>query len=366
MELIRPLHSDDIAPVAALFQKVFRHSNAPPSKSLISYFAEIYLNNPWRDNEINSLVYERDGLIAGFLGAIPFPMKINDRHIRAVIGGNYMIDPEHPNPLAGVKILKKLLTGPQDITFSDTATGTARKIWEGLNSESVQLYSMQWLKILRPAQFALSMATRKTVLSPLALIAKPISFVADRSLALFPKSPFQLKESNVYSEELSVIQLLDAINRNAVRCSFKPDYSLQSLTWLINKAEEKNEYGPLRKMAVYSLQKKLIGWYLYYPNKNNLGHVLQIGAEIQTIDLVLTHLFKDALEHGSLALAGRIEPKFIQDFSSHHCIFMHRNSSLVVNSKDQEIINALHRGDAFFTRLEGEWWTRLQGDSFID
>jgi hypothetical protein len=366
MELIRSLHSDDIPAVAKLFQKIFRHSNTLPSKSLIAYFAEIYLNNPWRDNEINSLVYERDGLISGFLGAIPFPMRLNDQHIRAVIGGNYMIDPDHPNPLAGVKILKRLLSGPQDVTFSDTATGTARKIWEGLNSESVQLYSMQWLKILRPSQFAISMATRKTVLSSLAFIAKPFSFVADRTLAVIPKSPFHLKETNVHSEELSAIQLLDVINRNSARCALKPEYTEQSLAWLINKAEEKKEYGPLRKIALYTPQKKMMGWYMYYPNKNNLGHVLQIGAEKQTVDIVLSHLFKDALDHGSLALAGRIEPKFIQDFSSHHCIYMHRNSSLVVHSKNNDIVNALHRGDAFFTRLEGEWWTRLQGDTFME
>ncbi|MDP1676409.1 MAG: hypothetical protein Q8L88_06040 [Bacteroidota bacterium] len=366
MDLIRPFHSDDIPSVAKLFQKIFRHTNAPAPASLTSYFADIYLNNPWRHDAINSLVVEQDGIISGFLGAIPFPMRINDIPIRAVIGGNYMIDPDHPNPLAGVKILKKLMSGPQDVTYSDTATATARKIWEGLNSKSFQLYSMQWLKILRPAQFAVSMVTRKTVLSPLATLAKPISFVTDRTLTAIPKSPFRLKKSNLYSEELSVDQLLDAIRRNSSRCELKPEYTERSLAWLINKAEEKKEYGPLRKIALFAPQKKMIGWYLYYPNANNLGHVLQIGAEKQTIDAVLSHLFIDAQHHGSLALAGRIEPRFIQEFSTQNCIYMHRNSSLVVHTKNDLITNALYRGDAFFTRLEGEWWTRLQGDTFTE
>ncbi len=366
MELIRPLHSDDVHSVANLFQKVFRHTNTPAPESLAAYFAEIYLNNPWRDETINSLVYEHDGIILGFLGAIPFPMTLNGNHIQAVIGGNYMIDPEHPNPLAGVKILKKLMSGTQDITYSDTATATARKIWEGLSSESIQLYSMQWLKILRPAQFAVSMATRKTLLSLLATLVKPFSFVTDKSLTAIPNSPFHLKKSNLYSEELSINQLLGAIHRVSSRSALKPQYTQQSLAWLITKAEEKKEYGPLRKIALFSSQNIMQGWYLYYPNSNNLGHVLQIGAEKQTINAVLSHLFNDAQRQGSLALAGRIEPRFIQEFSSHHCIFTHRNSSLVVHSKNNDIVNALYRGDTFFTRLEGEWWTRLQGDSFTE
>ena len=72
----------------------------------------------------------------------------------------------------------------------------------------------------------------------------------------------------------------------------------------------------------------------------------------------------DARTHGSLALAGRLEPKYMAALSEFNCIFMHRNSSLVVHSANHDIVNALHRGDAFFTRLEGEWWTRLQGDTF--
>ena len=31
-----------------------------------------------------------------------------------------------------------------------------------------------------------------------------------------------------------------------------------------------------------------------------------------------------------------------------------------------ELLNAVHSGDAFLTRLEAEWWTRFQGDSFVE
>lgn len=364
METIRPLTKSDISSVAQLFQKVFRHTNAPAPASLVSYFEQIYLNNPWRDEAINSLVYERDGNIDGFLGAIPFPMILNGKSIRAVIGGNYMINPEHPNPLAGVKILKTLFSGPQDVTYSDTATETARKIWEGLGSKTVQLYSMQWLRVLRPSQFALVMGTRNSILAPLSQILKPALLAADTFFSVVPKSPFKMKASPLHGKELTVRDLLTAIQKFSSRFALKPDYNETTLTWLINEAKEKQEYGPLKSVALFNAQNVLQGWYLYYPNAGKMGHVLQLFAQRQSIDAVLTHLFTDAKNEGSLALSGQAEPKFIQEFSAHGCIFNHRNFSTVVHTGNNDFLNALNSGNAFFTRLEGEWWTRLQGDRF--
>ena len=364
MELIRQFQFEDTQPVAQLFQKVFRHTDAPAPPSLTSYFADIYLNNPWRDDEINSLVYERNGIISGFLGAIPFPMKVNDKLIRAAIGGNYMIDPEHPNPLAGIKILKTLLSGPQDVTYSDTATATARNIWIGLGSATIQLYSMQWLKVLRPLQFASVMSTRNTTLSPLASLVHPLASIVDYSLSAIHKSPFHLKKTILKAEELSLDIFIQAIGQFSAHDSLKPAYTKDTLAWLLKRAEDKKEYGSLKANVLFNNIGDIQGWYLYYPNSGKLGHILQLGAKQQTVDAVLSHLFADAHQEGSLALAGRIEPKFIQAFSLHQCIFTYRNSSLVVHSKNEDILNALYRGDAFFTRLEGEWWTRLQGDTF--
>jgi hypothetical protein len=364
MDTIRPLHHADIPFVAALFQKIFRRSDTPAPDSLGAYFEEIYLNNPWRDKKFSSLIYEHDGSVAGFLGAIPFPMKLNGKNIMAVIGGNYMIDPEHPNPLAGVKILKTLFAGPQNLTYSDTATDTARKIWEGLGSETLYLYSLQWLKVIKPVQFAAVMGTRNTLLSPIAQAFKPFSYLIDRSLQSIPRSPFHIQPAMLQNEEFSTSGLLQALNSFTARTAMVPDYSDHTLEWLIRKAEEKTEFGRLKKVALYNTEKKLQGWFLYYPNKGKLGQVLQLGAARQTMNAVLNHLFLDAKNEGSLALAGRVEPKFIPEFTSHNCIITHRNSSLVVYSADAEILSALHKGDAFFSRLEGEWWTRLQGDSF--
>jgi hypothetical protein len=32
---------------------------------------------------------------------------------------------------------------------------------------------------------------------------------------------------------------------------------------------------------------------------------------------------------------------------------------MLVHARHQEIVNAIHRGDAFLSRSEGEWWIRF-------
>jgi hypothetical protein len=366
MDSIDHLQRTDLPDLAELFQKVFRNTSTSLPPALAPYFEKIYLENPWRDESISSLVYKRDGRISGFLGVIPFPMTMKGKQIRAAIGGNFMIDPSIADPFAGPRLLKMYLSGPQDLSYTDTATDQGKKMLEGLGSTAIPIYSMQWLRVIRPTEFTFLMGSRNKVIAPLAILAKPATFLIDRALAAIPTSPFHPEKLKLHAEELSAGELLNAINRFSSHCALTPAYTEESLTWLLQNAAEKKEYGPLRQITLFSTDHELQGWFLYYPNAGKLGQVLQIGATARTAQAVLSHLFTDARERGSLALTGRMEPRYISAFSALNCIYLHRNSSVVVHSNDLEIVNVFHRGDAFFTRLEGEWWTRLQGDSFTE
>jgi len=364
MDSYTRLERTDIPGVAELFQKVFRRTNPSPPTALAPYFEKIYLDNPWRDEEISSIVFKRDGRIAGFIGVMPFRMLFQGRPIRAAVGGNFMIDPAVTNLMGGPRLLKMFLSGPQDLSYTDTATDQGRKMLEGLGSTAIPVYSLQWLRVLRPLEFTMRMGTRNKMIAPLAILSKPVSYLIDRTLAVIPKSPFRHDKLDFFSEDLSTGDLLAAIRRFTAKTALVPDYTEESLGWLIRNAGDKKEYGPLRKLALFTADHTLQGWCLYYPNAGNLGQVLQVGATQRTAQAVFAHLFTDARDQGSLGLTGRTEPQYIPALSSQNCIFMHRNSSVVVHSKQPEINDAFHRGNVFFTRLEGEWWTRLQGDTF--
>jgi hypothetical protein len=143
-----------------------------------------------------------------------------------------------------------------------------------------------------------------------------------------------------------------------------PDYDLQTLEWLVTEASNKQEYGPMHKVALYDKEGALAGWYMYYPNQGKAGQVLQCIGRQGIVKDVLGHLFDDALRHGSVALIGRFDPAIAREFSEMLCMIVQRGSYVQANSRNPDVLQALYSGNAFFTRLEGEWWTRFQGDKF--
>ena len=45
-----------------------------------------------------------------------------------------------------------------------------------------------------------------------------------------------------------------------------------------------------------------------------------------------------------------------------HCLFLSTMAFSLIHSREAESLGALARGDAFFSRLEGEWWMRFIGE----
>jgi hypothetical protein len=358
MDGVRPFTKDDIGPVADLFQRVFRKTKESAPSSLKTYFREIYFENPWFDQQFPSLVYESRGRIQGFLGKIPFPMTFKGREIVAAIGGNYMVDPEAHNPFAGVHLLKVFLSGSQRISMTDTGNELALKMWKGLGGSASPAHSMQWIRLIRPGHFGLSLLRKSHWLAAIGLLGWPVSLLTDEIIRRVGTT------AQGYTKELENDQLRQCLEYASKTRSLSPNYTRETLQWLLSKAAEKRQYGTLRRIATYGEDHSMVGWFLYYPNRNGIAQVLQIGSVAGSFKLVLDLWFKDANENGSLAVMGRMEPNYMKELTEKYCFHVHRSNYLLVHSTDVELSLAVHSGDAFLTRLEGEWWTRFQGDSF--
>jgi hypothetical protein len=103
---------------------------------------------------------------------------------------------------------------------------------------------------------------------------------------------------------------------------------------------------------------EIIGWYLYYVKPGGVAQVLQFGGKAQSIGQVLNHLFYQAWRQGAVAISGQMEPKFALELSRNRCRFSWPGG-VVVQSRNQGILNSIYRGDAVLTRLDGEWWMRF-------
>jgi hypothetical protein len=86
-----------------------------------------------------------------------------------------------------------------------------------------------------------------------------------------------------------------------------------------------------------------------------MSKVLQMYAHEGVERAVLDHLFQHAWRRGAAAIEGRMEPRLARMLGQRHCLFHSTSAFALIHSRDAEPLGALARGDAFFSRLEGEF-----------
>ncbi|HEY9529820.1 MAG TPA: hypothetical protein VIQ55_00420, partial [Burkholderiales bacterium] len=77
---------------------------------------------------------------------------------------------------------------------------------------------------------------------------------------------------------------------------------------------------------------------------------------------VLEALFAHAGTRRAAALEGRLEPHLAAALKGQRCLLQNRGIATLLHARDPALLVPFLRGDALFTRLEGEWWTRFNGE----
>ncbi|MFC1633198.1 hypothetical protein ACFL5Z_00040 [Planctomycetota bacterium] len=351
--------------MADLFLKVFKRRQSPSPLPLQSYFEKLYFTHPSYDESMSSLVYEdKQGNIRGFIGGIPVDFKLKNRKIRALVAGNHMVDRDLKDPMAGALLLRKFISGPQDLTYTDTANSISVKLWKTVGAGVLFSHSIRWIRLLRPGRFINHVLKRHPVGTALSWVAYPACLLSDVAYAhLFDRSSDDVM-GRLDECELETSTMLESFEDFRDRRVLIPDYDEASLKWRLSLAESKQEHGELLKVAVYN-KTKLQGWYLVYVRKGGVAYLLQLVAHPKSILSVLDHLFTNGRKRGCLALTGYLDPKYIMEYQEAGCFLFNRGAMAMSHTQDPEIRCALLHGDAYISSLEGEWWTRLQGDEFL-
>jgi hypothetical protein len=370
MSSVRPFTRNDIPQVAKLFQTVFFNNGraAPSSSKLDAYFEETFFHNPWineaTEEEIPSLVYETgDGAIVGFIGIIPRPMLLNGRPIRAATSMHFMVEPGGRSTLAGIQLLKTFFSGPQDLSLTDSAGAVGRKIWEGLGGATALAYSINWVRLLRPSRYALRLLQRKNrLLRPFAGLLRPLCPIGDAVASRALSHRFGKPGASLQATDLDQETLLAGVAQFPASYALRPDYDRESLLWLLSRADRLARPGRLWKIALRDADGELVGWYLYELNADGLGEVLQVVGRKKSFGEVLDNLFYHGWRNGAIALSGRLDPKFAQEFSDKYCFFNCDGPWTLTHSKNPEVLQSIYKGDLFLTRLEGEWLMRCKNE----
>ena len=353
---VRPLIEADVSRIVRLYERVFGGPRGRVDASVPEHLREVLCRNPWRDRRLPSLVYvDESGEIAGCLGVIPRTMLFEGRPIRAAVSHTFMVEPGSRSSLAALALARAFLAGGQDLSIAEGGSAS-RRILERLGGSTSILLSLRWTRPLRPGRYILSFLKRRGLPAPASWAGAPLFSAADALAPLLLGKSVRLARPRSKGEDLSTDDLLECLARLTVDRSLRPQYDRASLDWLLDLLAKRTHRGALQRVAVRDGAGELLGWYLYYLNRGGISEVVQLGARKAFMEEVLTHLFHHARKGGALAVSGQMDPAAFPALAAKGSVFHHDGVSwFLVHSRNPRVLGAIHRNDAFLTRLEGEW-----------
>lgn len=360
MRSVRPFGERDVAEVGDLHRRVFRKAHAcchGDAASYQRYFAEVFLNRAVGGGALSSLVYERAGRIRGFLGIMPRRMSFRGTPVLMAVCSQFVVDPSERGQ-AGLQLLRRCLDGPQDLSFTDEANDNTRAVWHWCGGETLLPGPLRWIRPLRPMQFALAIVARRRSLAPLASATMPVARIVDAIVTMTAPARLRLSAPQGSRDALDEATFLDCLPEIAGRCALRPEYDAPSTAWTFDRASRRTGFGGLRRLVVRNGASRVVGYFLYCLAEDRTADVLQVGARPEAVGQVLDHLFHDAMEAGALAVRGRMDAALVDALSERQGLIYRDSQWTLLHSKRPDLLHAVHRGDAFLTRLEGEWCLR--------
>lgn len=356
---VRACRPEDVEAVTRLFVKAFHKKFEPPA-AMSAYFHRLYFENPWFDPNLSSVVIERDSAVVGFLGVMPLPVHIDGRSVRLAVGGNLMVDPDERDPMIAMRLLRRYFSGPQDVAFTDTANTAAARLWAAHGGSTARFHSMRWLIPLRPGSLGLAAARRHPTAARLAWLGRPVALPID-ALA---RRRLPSAEGSLGVQHVGAQRVREFAGVVGERGYVHIDTDLAGWTWLVDMCRAKTQFGPLLLLAFVGPDGRDVGVAMYYPNRRGLGQVVLMLARDGHHEAVLDALCREAAREGTAALVGQADPRFMVALGNRASVYVQRNEFVTVHSRDVTLSSRIVSGEIALNRLVGEWWTRMQGDSF--
>ncbi len=152
--LIRPCEPPDIPMAARLFLDTYYSTDMPVPQALVRYFQDLFLDHPYYDAETGSHVCIQQGQLIGFFGTLPARLTFEGRDIRATVAHSILVHQPRENPLVAAKLVRRILSGPQEIIYGEMSNSIAVGLWKPQGGQVVPGYGTEWMRILRPSAFA--------------------------------------------------------------------------------------------------------------------------------------------------------------------------------------------------------------------
>jgi len=358
---VRDFERGDVEPVARLFQKAFRNSKRQPP-SLSAYLEEAFFDHPWAEPDIRSKVFaEADGRVTRFVGIFPARLEFDGRPVRAAFAGSLMVEDPKENPLAGARLVRAFLSGPQDISLTETANQTALGMWQKAGHPLDPGYSLNWLRVLRPASTGVQLLERRL---GAARLLRPFGRITDRAASFVGRTSIR----PVHGGKLTFRDVTPDVFGKALLAlkdvyPLRPRWDEGNIGWFLAQAEQKQIFGYPEWRVGYAADGRPLAAYVYFAEPGGIGWVLQALSAPAMMGELVDDLFAHAYQLGCAGLRGAAHPWLIPALMIRRTFFYSR-SFYVAAARDKSLLEPVRSGQALISGLAGEGWMRLIGDRF--
>ena len=350
MPEIRPLEPGDLEAVAQLVTTCI-----PGWRRSASVLASNLVAHPWAASQLRSLVVtDGNGTIVGAFGAQERRLIFNGEQIRGVCCSHLVVDPERRAGAAGAMLVKQLLAGDQDLTWTDSGTAPVVRIWHAFGGHLDHSRTADWMYVLRPARWmrhALAdFARRRRGRHVIPAGGLPVQALGSR---LVPRA-FPAPPEGLDSEEATPALISEHLPRLTAGVRLRIAYDREYLEHVFAQVES------LATPVVHRLVRQHgepIGWYALLP-RPTVSRVIHIAADSRRVDAVFAQLVADARDLGCSLISGRFEPHLDEPLRERLGVLGLAQRPLI-HARDPELLAAVGSSASLLTELDlvdSEWW----------
>jgi GNAT superfamily N-acetyltransferase len=362
---VRSLRIADLPEVAELHRRVTDSGPKTPQieEAYHRWFSEALFRDPMAaaHDAVGPLVHEdARGAIDGFLAVSPRRMRIAGTTYVAALSSQLIVDPAARSRLVGFALLRRFLSGPQDLSIADEANEPSARLWRSLGGVSSALYGTAWFRPLRPwSLMAEVVARRRPALRPARTVTSVALRALDAMTIRIPGPQRPAADAELRAESLTAESYLEHAPRFTARSDLVPDHDLDSVRWALSRAKGPGRGAPLEASLLRGKDGEPIGLFVATLPAGGIAEVVHAAATERARRSVIRYMIHRAFEAGALSIGGRVHPPLMRAISQSFGILHARGSHMLLHARRPELLASFDRGVATFSRLEGEWCIRF-------
>jgi hypothetical protein len=346
MAEIRPLTRDDVPRVVQL-NRAHMGDWDLDERAVVG----LMLDHPWADEELRSLVAVENGEIVGFVGVQARRMRMDGRPLRGVCCTHAVVAPDRRGGATGA-LLTRVLSGPQDVTWADSATDAVAGVYRIYGGHVDHTRACDWMLVLRPVRWVrkiVAATMRREAVSRRDYV--PVGSVPAQAVGprLLPRA-FPDAGTGLVGEDASAAAIAEHVPALNERRRVWVDHDEAQLAHLFGLVEAFR--GPLVHRLVRR-NGRPVGWYAYLLRPGGASRVLHLAALEREVGGVLGELVAHARAQGSAVLTGRAEPHLQGALTDRFAVLGYARQP-TIRAKDPELAAALATSSSLLTRLDGE------------